>query len=177
MQTELMRTAGATQKFTADVWSTITSCDKDLAEKEAHQATRVMRLNNAIQFLQVTDRKRAEEQNTWNTNWESWARKQRRESEQLAKEQQKLRTEVSVIKRVPPRPLTYSRPSQEKSCSPPPGKVPRRWPLEDKGETLPECHEQGWYSDPPPQIQPQAIRSQPEMTTTCTRSRKDCETR
>ena len=57
MQTELMRTAGATQKFTTDVWSTITSYDKDLAEKEAHQATRVTRLNNAIQFLQVSDRK------------------------------------------------------------------------------------------------------------------------
>jgi len=100
MQTELMCNAGATQKFTANVCSTITSRDKDLAEKKAHQATRVMRLNNAVQFLQVADRKLAEEQNTWNTNCESWAWKQQRETERLAKEQQKLRTEVSVIERV-----------------------------------------------------------------------------
>jgi len=98
MQTELMRTAGAAQKFTADVWVAITSRDKDLAEKEAHQATRVTRLNDPVQFLQVADQKRGEEQNTWNVNCESWAQKQQKETERLAKEQQKLRTEVSAIK-------------------------------------------------------------------------------
>jgi len=99
MQTELMRTAGAAQKFTADVWVAITSRDKDLAEKKAHQATRVTCLNDPVQFLQVVDRKRAEEQNTWNANCESWAQKQQEETERLAKEQQKLRMEVSAIKR------------------------------------------------------------------------------
>jgi len=76
MQTELIRTTSAAQKFTADVWTAITSRDKDLAEKEGHQITRITRLNDAVQFLQVADRKRAEEQNTWNANCEKWARKQ-----------------------------------------------------------------------------------------------------
>jgi len=39
MQTELMRTASAAQKFTTDVWTTITSRYKDQAEKEGHQIT------------------------------------------------------------------------------------------------------------------------------------------
>jgi len=76
MQIELMRTTGTAQKFTADVWSAITSCDKDLAAKQVHHATRVMRLNDTIQFLQVTDQKRAQEQNTWNANCKSRAQKQ-----------------------------------------------------------------------------------------------------
>ena len=98
MQTELMRTASAAQKFTADMWSAITSRNKDLAKKEAHQATRVTRLNDAVQFLQVADQKRVEEQITWNANCECWAQKQQKETEWLAKEQQKLRTAVSAIK-------------------------------------------------------------------------------
>jgi len=57
MQTELMRTASAAQKFATDIWTAITSCDKNLAEKEGHQVTRITRLNHAVQFLQVADRK------------------------------------------------------------------------------------------------------------------------
>jgi len=76
MQTELIRTASVAQKFTADVWTAITARDKDQAEKEGHQVTRMTRLNDVVQFLQVADRKRAEEQQTWNNNCERWARKQ-----------------------------------------------------------------------------------------------------
>jgi len=181
MQTEVMRTASAAQKFATDIWTAITSCDKDLAEKEGHQVTRITRLNDAVQFLQVADRKRAQEQNTWNNNCKKGARKQQEETERLAKEQQQLRTEVSAIKRVTtaPRPLTYSRPCQGKSHSPPPGKAPWRWPPEDKEETPPERHEHGWYSDPPFLNRPRAMRSQPRPLTamTCTRSRRDPETR
>jgi len=70
MQTELMCTASAAQKFTNDVWTAITSRDTDQAEKEGYQITRITRLNDAIQFLQVADWKQAEEQQTWNTNCE-----------------------------------------------------------------------------------------------------------
>jgi len=98
MQMELMRTASAAQKFTTDVWTAITSRDKDQAEKQGYQITQITRLNDAVQFLQVADRKRAEEQQTWNTNCEQWARNQQEESERLAKEQQRLRMEVSAIK-------------------------------------------------------------------------------
>jgi len=88
MQTELMRTASAAQKFTTDVWTAITACDKDQAEKEGHQITRIIRLNDAVQFLQVADRKQAEEQQTWNANCEKWAMNQQEETERLAREQQ-----------------------------------------------------------------------------------------
>jgi len=97
MQTELMRTASAAQKFTTDVWTAITACDKDQADKEGHQITRITRLNDAVQFLQVADRKRVEEQQTWNANCEKWAMNQQEETERLAREQQRLRTEVSAI--------------------------------------------------------------------------------
>jgi len=99
MQTELMRTASAAQKFTNDVWTAITSRDKDQAEKEGHQITRITRLNDAVQFLQVADCKRVEEQQTWNANCKKWAINQQEETERLAREQQRLRTEVSAIKR------------------------------------------------------------------------------
>ena len=55
MQTELMCTANAAQKFTTEVWAAITSRDKDQAEKEGHQIIRITRLNDAVQFLQVAD--------------------------------------------------------------------------------------------------------------------------
>jgi len=42
MQTKLMCTASAAQKFTTDVWIAITSRDKDQAEKEGYQITRIM---------------------------------------------------------------------------------------------------------------------------------------
>jgi len=100
MQTELMRMASTAQKFTADVWTAITTRDKDQAEKEGHQVTRMTRLNDAVQFLQVADRKRVEQQPTWNDNCEYWAGKQQEETERLAQEQRQLRTEVSAIRRV-----------------------------------------------------------------------------
>jgi len=86
MQTELMRTASAAQKFTTDVWTAITSRDKDQTKREGDHITRIMRLNDAVQFLQVADRKRLEEQQTWNTNCEKWAMNQQEETERLAKE-------------------------------------------------------------------------------------------
>jgi len=45
----------------------------------------------------VADRKRLEEQQTWNNNCEQLARNQQEETERLVKEQQRLRTEVSAI--------------------------------------------------------------------------------
>jgi len=44
-------------------------------------------LNDTVQFLQLADRKWAEEQKTWNTNCEKWAMNQQEETERLAKEQ------------------------------------------------------------------------------------------
>jgi len=76
-----MRTARAAQKFTADVWMAITAHAKDQAEKEGHQVTCMTWLNDAVQFLQVADGKRAEEQQTRNNNSECWARKQQEETE------------------------------------------------------------------------------------------------
>jgi len=55
MQTELIHTASAAQKFTTDVWTAITARDRDQAEKEGHHVTRMTWLNDAVQFLQVAD--------------------------------------------------------------------------------------------------------------------------
>jgi len=94
MQTELMRTPSAAQKFTTDIWTAITSHDEDLTEKEGHQVTRMSGLNDTVQFFQVADRKQAEEQQTWNDNCERWARTQQEETEGLARSQWQLSTDV-----------------------------------------------------------------------------------
>ena len=74
-----------------------------------------------MQFLQVADRKRAEEQMTWNDNCKKWARKQLEETERLATEQQQLRTEVSAIKRVTTTP-TYLQSALPRETPPPASK-------------------------------------------------------
>jgi len=53
MQTELMRAAGAAQKFTSDVWAAIIKRDQEKANEDLNRDTRVLRLKDAIQFLQV----------------------------------------------------------------------------------------------------------------------------
>jgi len=136
MQTELIRTASAAQKFTTDVWTAITSRDKDQAEKEGHQITRIMWLNDAVQFLQVADWKWAEEQQTWNTNCERWVRNQQEETERLAKDQQWLRTDVSAIKRATTTP-TYLQLA-----------LPRDVPLPASREGTPEAAA-GWSGGDP----------------------------
>jgi len=132
-----MHTASTAQKFTTDVWTAITSHDKDQAEKEGHQITRIMRLNDAVQFLQVADWKRAEEQQTWNTNCEKWAMNQQEETEQLAKEQQRLCTEVSAIKGATTTP-TYLQSA-----------LPKDIPLPASREGTPEAAAGGTGGDPP----------------------------
>jgi len=137
METELMRIASAAQKFTTDVWTAITARDKDQAEKEGHQITRITRLNDTVQFLQVADRKRMEEQQNWNINCEKWARNQQEETKRLAKEQQRLRTEVSAIKRVTTTP-TYLQSA-----------LPKDVPLPASMEGTPEAAAAGAGGDPP----------------------------
>jgi len=137
MQTELIRTASAAQKFTTDVWTAITARDRDQAEKEGHQITRITRLNDAVQFLQVADCKRAEEQQTWNANCEKWAMNQQEETERLAREQQRLRTEVSAIKRATTTP-TYLQSA-----------LPKDVPLPASREGTPEAAGGGAGGEPP----------------------------
>jgi len=137
IQTELMRTTSAAQKFTADIWTAITSRDKDQAEKERHQITRMTWLNDAVQFLQVADRKRVEEQQIWNTNCERWARKQQEETERLAKEQQQLCMEVSAIQHATTTP-TYLQLT-----------LPREVPLPTSRDGTPEAAAGGSGGDPP----------------------------
>ena len=149
VQTELMRTASAAQKFTTDVWTAITSRDKDQTKKEGHQITRITRLNDAVQFLQVTDRKRVEEQQTWNTNCERWVRNQQEETERLAKEQQRLRTEVSTIKWATTTP-TYLQLA-----------LPRDVPLPASREGTPEAVAGGSRGDPPGRPQTRLVLRSP----------------
>jgi len=149
MQTELMRTASAAQKFTIDVWTAITACDKNQAEKDGHQVTRITRLNDAIQFLQVADRKRAEEQQTWNANCERWALNQQMETERLVSEQQRLRMEVSAIKRATTTP-TYLQSA-----------LPKDVPLPPSREGTPEAAAGGGRGDPPRRPQTRSVLQSP----------------
>jgi len=177
MQTELMRTTSAAQKFTTDVWTAITSRNKDQAEKEGHQITRITRLNDAVLFLHVADRKRAEQQQTWNTNCERWARNQQEETEQQAKEQQRLHTEVSAIKQATTTPTYLQSALPKASPSQLQGKEPRKRRREGLEETSQDDPEQGWYSGPPARNRrtPPGTNGR-TMTTTCTRSQSDGKT-
>jgi len=137
MQTELRCTTSAAQKFTTDVWTAITARDKDQAEKEGHQITRITWLNDAVQFLQVADRKRVKEQQTWNANCEKWVMNQQEETERLAREQQRLRTKVSAIKRATTTP-TYLQSA-----------LPKDVPLPASREGTPEAAAGGAGGEPP----------------------------
>jgi len=53
MQTELMRTANTAQKFTNDVWAAIQLRDQEKTNEDVNRDTRILRVKDAIQFLQV----------------------------------------------------------------------------------------------------------------------------
>jgi len=61
MQTELMRVAGAAQKFTSDIWAPIIQRDQEKANEDLNRNTWVLRLRDAIQFPQVASQQRLEE--------------------------------------------------------------------------------------------------------------------
>jgi len=176
MQTELMRTASAAQKFTTNVWTAITSRDKDQTKREGHQITRITWLNDAVQYLQVADRKRAVEQQTWNTNCERWARNQQEETKRLAKEQQELRTEVNTIKQATTTP-TYLQSA-----------LPREILLPVSRESTPEAATGGQGGGPPRPPQTRLVLRSPSPDPTTGNeepagdgdmytNRKDCKTR
>jgi hypothetical protein len=88
MQTELIRVAGAAEKFTQDVWTAIQAREQDATQFDQHQAVALTRIANAVQFLQVASQQRLKEQANWNANCETWANQQERATTQLAAEQQ-----------------------------------------------------------------------------------------
>jgi len=97
MQTELMRNAGAAQKFTHDVWAAIIQRHQEKTNEDLNCDTLVLRLKDAIQFLQVTSQQRLEEQATWNANCKKWAQDQQDATAKLAAQQQILQAQVSAL--------------------------------------------------------------------------------
>ena len=97
MQMELMRAAGAAQKFTSDVWAAIIQRDQEKANEDLNRDTRVLHLKDAIQFLQVASQQRLEEQATWNANCKKWAQDQQDVTAKLAAQQQTLQAQVSAL--------------------------------------------------------------------------------
>jgi len=97
MQMELRRAAGATQKFTSDVWAAIIQRDQEKTNEDLNRDTRVLHLKDAIQFLQVASQQRLEEQASWNANCEKWAQDQQDATAKLAAQQQTLQAQVSAL--------------------------------------------------------------------------------
>ena len=97
MQTELMRTANAAQKFTNDVWTAIQLRDQEKTNEDINRYTRILRVKDAVQFLQVASQQRLEEQSAWNQNCEDWAVQQQAATARLAAQQQALETQVSAL--------------------------------------------------------------------------------
>jgi len=97
MQMELMRATGAAQKFTSDVWAAIIQKDQEKTNKDHNHNTRVLRLKDVIQFLQVASQQRLEEQAYWNANCEKWALDQQDATAKLVAQQQTLQAQVSAL--------------------------------------------------------------------------------
>jgi len=53
MQTELMQVANAAQRFTNNVWAAILQRDQEQANEDVNRDTHILRVKDAIQFLQV----------------------------------------------------------------------------------------------------------------------------
>jgi len=122
MQTELIRAAGAAQKFTSDVWAAIIQRDQEKANEDLNHDTRVLHLKDAIQFLQVASQQRLEEQALWNANCEKWAQDQQDATAKLAAQQQTLQAHVSALVRSAAN-AQKAQPTYLQSAVPPP--VPR----------------------------------------------------
>lgn len=73
MQTELMRTTNAAQKFSDDIWAAIQLRDQEKTNEDINCDTRLLRVKDVVQFLQVASQQRLEEQAAWNQNCEDWA--------------------------------------------------------------------------------------------------------
>jgi len=150
MQTELMRTANAAQKFTNDVGAAIQMRDQEKTNEDINQDTCILRVKDAVQFLQVASQQRMEEQAAWNQNCEDWAVQQQAVTAQLAAQQQTMETQVRAListaakkkqRRTPtylqlaaPAPAAAAAPSisslhgaAPRSPTPPPPNPRRRW--------------------------------------------------
>jgi len=150
MQTELMRTANAAQKFTNDVGAAIQMRDQEKTNEDINRDTCILWVKDAVQFLQVASQQRLEEQAAWNQNCEDWAVQQQAATAQLAAQQQTMETQVSAListaakkkqRRTPtylqsaaPAPAAAAAPSisslhgaAPRSPTPPPPNPRRRW--------------------------------------------------
>jgi len=97
MRTELMHAANTSRQFSSDVSSEIFRRDQDKANEDTNQDTRILRIQDAIQFLQTANQQWREEQAAWNDRCESWAVDQQAATARLAQQQQAVQAQVSDL--------------------------------------------------------------------------------
>jgi len=168
MQTELMPAAGAAQKFTSDVSAAIIQRDQEKANEDLNHNTQVLRLKDAIRFLQVASWQRLEEQALWNANCEKWAQDQQDATAKLAAQQQMLQAQVSALESSAAN-AQKAKPTYLQSAVPPPApqatgsisSLPEATPL---SPLLAAAGGQGPYPPRPSRRRPRPISRSPSLS-------------
>jgi hypothetical protein len=99
LRTELRAIAGAAQAFSSDVWAVLNEKATDDSQRAAAQAQAIIRMNDALMFLQTADEQRLKEQAQYRSNLETWATAQQAATAKLAKKQDKLASEMAKTKK------------------------------------------------------------------------------
>ena len=99
IQTELMRTANASQQFTADVWRMIVEKNVDTTMADHQRGLQIARLNDALAFIQTADGQRRQEQANFNHNVEQWAATQQATTEKLAADNAAIKADLAAIRK------------------------------------------------------------------------------
>jgi len=99
IQTERMRTANASQQFTADVWRMIVEKNAETTMAYHQRGLQIARLNDALAFIQTADGQRRQEQANFNHNVEQWAATQQATTEKLAANNAAIKADLTAIRK------------------------------------------------------------------------------
>jgi len=94
-----MRTANASQQFTADVWRTIVEKNAETTMADHQRGLQITRLNDALAFIQTADGQRCLEQANFNHNVEQWAATQQATTEKLAADNAAIKADLAAIRK------------------------------------------------------------------------------
>jgi len=97
IRTELMHVANASRQFSSNVWSEIFRRNQDKVNEDTNWDTRILHIQDGIQFRQTANQQRLEEQAVWNDCFESWAVNQQAATARLAQQQQALQAQKSDL--------------------------------------------------------------------------------
>ena len=99
IQTELMRTANASQQFSADVWRAIVEKNEETTLADHNRGLQIARLNDALAFIQTADGQRRQEQANFNQKVEQWAAEQQATTEKLAADNAAIKADLAAIRK------------------------------------------------------------------------------